>query len=320
MEMMAAANMGEKDMKWTTWPNFCRLQVFCMILAVLAILLLVHSFHQLEHLDHNTVSGLSWIRETGDQQSSSPTTNVTRKKYCGYEHQTLSKREQAEEESLLAAIKWATPPAERIPFIKSTDPAHSSFVILNAHVPFKVGNQLEVLVHMKDFQGKPKQYGGDYIQAKIHSPLLKAGAIGRIVDYQNGLYKVFFTLLWPGEVRVSVSLVHPSEGIQILQRLQEERPDRVYFKSLFRSGSTSETTVCNVCLPGELPVCNFTDLYTGEPWFCYKPRKLSCTSRISHAKGGYQKGLLSANESLFFQTYVCSYISLSHTHIFFKLM
>nr|XP_008161744.1 NXPE family member 3 isoform X6 [Chrysemys picta bellii] len=284
------------------WPSFCRLQVFCMILAVLAILVLVYNFRQLEHLDHNTVSALNWIKETGDQQSSSPTTKTTQKHYCDYEHQTLSKREQAEEESLFAAIQWPNPPVGKIPFIRSTDPAHSNFVIVNSHVRFKVGDQLEVSVHMKDFQGKPKQYGGDYIQARIHSPLLKAGATGRVVDDQNGFYKIFFTLLWPGEVRVSVSLVHPSEGIQVLQRLREERPDRVYFKSLFRSGSTSETTVCNVCLPGDLPVCNFTDLYTGEPWFCYKPRKLSCASRINHAKGGYQKSLLTPSESLFFQT------------------
>ncbi|KAM9170213.1 NXPE family member 3 [Pangshura tecta] len=284
------------------WPSFCRLQVFCMILTALAFLLLVYNFHQLEHLDHNTVSALNWIKETGDQQSSSPTTKTTRKQYCDYEHQTLSKREQAEEESLIAAIQWPNPPVGKIPFIRSTDPAHSNFVIVNSHVRFQVGDQLEVRVHMKDFQGKPKQYGGDYIQARIHSPLLKAGATGRVVDDQNGFYKVFFTLLWPGEVRVSVSLVHPSEGIQVLQRLREEKPDRVYFKSLFRSGSTSETTVCNVCLPGDLPVCNFTDLYTGEPWFCYKPRKLSCASRINHAKGGYQKGLLTPSESLFFQT------------------
>lgn len=158
---------------------------------------------------------------------------------------------------------------------------------------------------MKDFQGKPKQYGGDYLQARIHSPGLKAGAAGRIVDCHNGLYKIFFTLLWPGEVKVSVSLVHPSEAVQVLQRLREERPDRVYFKSSFKSGRYSETTECNVCLPGGLPVCNFTDPYTGEPWFCYKPRKLSCASRISHAKGGYLKGLLTREESLFFQRFVC---------------
>ncbi|NWI13190.1 NXPE3 protein, partial [Crypturellus soui] len=284
------------------WRDSFRLQIFCLLLAILAIVVLVHNFLQLEHLDDATVSGSSWITANNDRQTLSRTTGIARKLYCGYERQRLSKREQAEEESLLAALLWPKPPDDEIPFIQSTDPAHSDFVIVKPGVLFKVGDQLEVLVRMKDFRGKPKQYGGDYLQARIHSPLLKAGAVGRVVDCHNGFYKVFFTLLWPGEVKVSVSLVHPSEAIQVLLRLREERPDRVYFKSSFKSGRFSETTECNVCLPGDLPVCNFTDLYTGEPWFCYKPRKLSCASRISHAKGGYQKGLLTQEESLFFQS------------------
>uniref|UniRef100_A0A8C8AIB4 Neurexophilin and PC-esterase domain family member 3 n=1 Tax=Otus sunia TaxID=257818 RepID=A0A8C8AIB4_9STRI len=271
-----------------------------------ACLVLASQFHVIffspQHLDDDTVSGSSWITENNVQHSLSQTTKTTRKPYCGYKQQTLSRREQAEQESLLAAIQWPKPPDGKIAFVQSTDPAHSDFVIVKPSGFFKVGDQLEVLVHMKDFHGKPKQYGGDYLQARIHSPLLKAGATGRIVDCHNGLYKVFFTLLWPGEVKVSVSLVHPSEAIQVLLRLREERPDRVYFKSSFKSGRYSETTECNICLPGDLPVCNFTDLYTGEPWFCYKPRKLSCASRISHAKGGYQKGLLTQEESLFFQS------------------
>ncbi|XP_009673397.2 NXPE family member 3 [Struthio camelus] len=284
------------------WRDSFRLQIFCLLLAVLAIVVLVHNFLQLEHLDDITVSGSNWITENNDRHTLSQKTKTARKLYCGYEQQTLSKREQAEEESLLAAIRWPKPPEGKIAFVQSTDPARSDFVIVKPSALFKVGDQLEVLIRMRDFQGKPKQYGGDYLQARIHSPLLKAGAAGRVVDCHNGFYKVFFTLLWPGEVKVSVSLVHPSEAIQVLLRLREERPDRVYFKSSFKSGRFSETTECNVCLPGDLPVCNFTDLYTGEPWFCYKPRKLSCASRISHAKGGYQKGLLTQEESLFFQS------------------
>ncbi|XP_025760646.1 NXPE family member 3-like, partial [Oreochromis niloticus] len=33
----------------------------------------------------------------------------------------------------------------------------------------------------------------------------------------------------------------------------------------------------------EQPVCNYTDLRTGEPWFCYKPKNLSCDTRINHS-------------------------------------
>uniref|UniRef100_A0A670Y3C9 Neurexophilin and PC-esterase domain family member 3 n=1 Tax=Pseudonaja textilis TaxID=8673 RepID=A0A670Y3C9_PSETE len=230
-----------------------------------------------------------------------------RKLYCGYEQQVLSNIEQEEEESLFAALQWAKPPENKVPFVRSTDPSHSSFIILNNHTNFKVGDQLEVIVHMRDYEGNPKRYGGDYLQSRIHSADLKAGAIGRTVDYQNGSYRIFFTLLWPGAVTVSVSLVHPSEGIQLLQRLQEEKPDRAYFKSLFKSGRISEVTICNVCLPGDMPVCNFTDSYTGEPWFCYKPRRLSCATRINHFKGGYKKGLLTSEETTILM-YVSSFL------------
>lgn len=267
---------------------------------MLMVVVLVVNVTQVEYLDHETLSE-TFIDSSG-QYISSQATGITRTPYCGYEHQTLSSRERSEEDALLAASKWQVPDAGPVPFVKSTDPSSSYFVILNSAASFRVGSQLEVLVHVQDFQGRPKKYGGDYLQARIHSPKLQAGAVGRVVDYQNGFYKVFFTLLWPGRVRVSISLVHPSEGIRVLQHLQEERPDRVYFKSLFRSGRISETVKCNVCLPGSLPLCNFTDLYTGEPWFCFKPKKLPCSSRINHFKGGYLKGLLSAADSAFFQS------------------
>ncbi|XP_012635122.1 NXPE family member 3 isoform X4 [Microcebus murinus] len=282
------------------WTSFFKLRLFCCLLAVLMVVVLVINVTQVEYLDHETVSA-TFIDSSG-QFVSSQVTGISRNPYCGYEHQTLSNRERVEEDSLLAALQWQVPDVGPVPFVKSTDPSSSYFVILNSAAFFNVGSQLEVLVHVQDFQRKPKKYGGDYLQARIHSPKLQAGAVGRVVDYQNGFYKVFFTLLWPGKVKVSVTLVHPSEGIRVLQYLQEEKPDRVYFKSLFRSGRISETTECNVCLPGSLPLCNFTDLYTGEPWFCFKPKKLPCSSRINHFKGGYLKGLLTASESAFFQS------------------
>ncbi|KAK9525510.1 hypothetical protein VZT92_016206 [Zoarces viviparus] len=95
-------------------------------------------------------------------------------------------------------------------------------------------------------------------------------------------------------------LVHPSEGISVLNRLTREQPDRVYFKSLFHSGSLSETTLCNVCLrPTKQPMCNYTDLRTGEPWFCYKPKNLSCDARIIHSMGGYTNNLKAKEKALF---------------------
>ncbi|XP_056412249.1 NXPE family member 3 [Hyla sarda] len=281
------------------WCTLYRFQICFVLIFLLVVLVLVSNIHLVEHLNHRMGLEPGWTEVHSDTAHSlSP---VNRNHHCDYRLQILSKSEYEEQKSLLKILEWPGPLHET-EFMKSSDAAHSHFVILQSQSSFKVGDVVEVLVRMHDFEGNPKPYGGDYLQAKIHSPFLKAGAVGKVLDHQNGFYSVYFTLLWPGRVTVSVILVHPSEGIQVLQRLREDKPDRVYFKSLFRSGDFSETTMCNVCLPKKQPSCNYTDLKTGEPWFCYKPEKLSCSSRVNHAKGGYMKNLLNFHDNMFFQS------------------
>ncbi|XP_078089048.1 NXPE family member 3-like isoform X2 [Mustelus asterias] len=221
---------------------------------------------------------------------------------CGYQNHSFTPEERSEGTFLMKMIQWPSPPDPAVTFLKSSDPAHVRFVILNSTKTFYVGDQLQVMLQMNDFEGRPKQYGGDYLQGRIHSPDLKAGSAGTVIDNQNGFYYINFHLSWPGKVEVSVSLVHPSEGIQALERLRKERPQRVYLTSGFKYRGISETTVCNLCLPRTKPLCNFTDPRTGEPWFCYKPKKLPCSVRINHAKGGYEKDLLVGEEKRYFRS------------------
>ncbi|XP_071992164.1 NXPE family member 3 [Engystomops pustulosus] len=282
------------------WCTFYRFQICFVLICLLVVLVLVSNIHLVEHLNPRRGLEPEWMEVHGDAAYSlSP---GKRRQYCDYRPQFLSKSEYEEQKSLLKLLEWPRPPHDKTEFMKSTDVAHSHFVILKSQSSFKVGDILEVLVRMHDYEGNPKHYGGDYLQAKIHSPLLKAGAVGKVLDHHNGFYSVYFALLWPGRVTVSVILVHPSEGIHVLQRLREDRPDRVYFKSLFRTVNVSETAICNVCLPKKQPLCNYTDLKTGEPWFCYKPDKMSCSSRVNHAKGGYIKNLLTFHDNMFFQS------------------
>ncbi|CAB1333970.1 unnamed protein product [Coregonus sp. 'balchen'] len=225
--------------------------------------------------------------------------------YCGQEP---SPEEVLEEHDLLESIAWPQPQPHSVNvFLNQTsDPAHSLFVILPAggKREWHVGDQLEALVHMHDFQGRPKSYGGDFLLARLHSPKLGAGVVGQVLDHRNGTYSAIFPLLWQGSAQVEVTLVHPSEAVHVLGRLREERPDRIFFKSLFRSGKLSQTTVCNLCLPtNQEPLCNYTDPHTGEPWYCYKPKLLSCDTRINHAsRGNYVKHLLTNKEALLFQS------------------
>uniref|UniRef100_A0A668AD51 Neurexophilin and PC-esterase domain family member 3 n=1 Tax=Myripristis murdjan TaxID=586833 RepID=A0A668AD51_9TELE len=212
-------------------------------------------------------------------------------------HQQLS----PDERRLLDSIAWPETPPLPVPIsLKATsDPTHSTFTILpvRAGGQWYVGDELEALIQIGDFQGRPKHFGGDFLVARLHDQTLGAGVAGRVVDHLNGYYTAVFPLLWEG--RAQVTLVHPSEAITVLRRLNMEYPDRVEFKSLFRSGSVSETMVCNICLPQNQPLCNYTDLHTGEPWFCYKPKNLSCDTRINHYKGYVSQNLMAKEETLF---------------------
>lgn len=221
--------------------------------------------------------------------------------YCAHLGQEPTLQEVIEERSLLSSISWPGPIEKDLPLRLSSDPLQSFFVIQSSSEQ-RVGNQLVVDVHVMNFMGQPKKHGGDFLVARLHSPELGAGVAGQVQDHYNGNYTVIFPLLWAGKVQVEVIMVHPSEAVVVLKRLQKEQPDRVYFKSLFRSGFLSETTVCNLCLPlKQQPLCNYTDPQTGEPWYCYKPKKLGCDTRINHYKGGYKKSLLTKYEAQFFQ-------------------
>ncbi|XP_048458734.1 NXPE family member 3-like [Rhincodon typus] len=220
----------------------------------------------------------------------------------GYQNHSFTPEERSEGTLLMKMIEWPKPTSSAVPFEKSSDPAHIRFVILNSAKTFYVGDQLQVMLQMYDFEGHPKRYGGDYLQARIHTPALKAGSAGTVIDNQNGFYYINFNLSWPGKVEISVSLVHSSEGIQILKRLRDERMARVSFQSTFKNGNILETTQCNLYLPQTEPLCNFTDPRTGEPWFCYKPKNLSCSARIKCGLAGFDKGLLIGEEKRYFQS------------------
>ncbi|XP_042259444.1 NXPE family member 3-like [Thunnus maccoyii] len=218
--------------------------------------------------------------------------------------QPQSPEDALEERLLLDSIAWPETPSlpDPLSLEQTTDPAHSIFTILPEKDgrQWHVGDQLEVMIKLYDFQGHPKKSGGDVLLARLHNRGLGAGVAGQVLDHLNGSYSAVFSLLWEGSAQVEVTLVHPSEAVTVLQRLTKEQPDRVYFKSVFRSGSVSETTTCNVFLhPTQQPLCNYTDLHAGEQWFCYKPKKLSCDTRINHSTGGVNPKLKAKEKNLF---------------------
>ncbi|XP_020384706.2 NXPE family member 3-like isoform X3 [Rhincodon typus] len=303
-------SMDDHSTKETILPCYVHRSLF-ILLILMTVLMLILNLRNMKY-DKYSISGseskwrsyptpkfYSAVRQKVETRNLHWTDRLVQ---CGYQNHSFTPEERSEGTLIMKMIEWPKPPNSSVPFQKSSNPAHVRFVILNSAKTFYVGDQLQVMLQMYDFEGHPKRYGGDYLQARIHTPALKAGSAGTVIDNENGIYYINFNLSWPGKVEVSVLLVHPSEGIQALKRLREERPERVYFKSAFKYRGTSETTTCNLNLPPSKPLCNFTDVRTGEPWFCYKPKKLPCSARINHAKGGYEKNLLIGEERHYFQS------------------
>uniref|UniRef100_A0A3Q2GR65 Neurexophilin and PC-esterase domain family member 3 n=1 Tax=Cyprinodon variegatus TaxID=28743 RepID=A0A3Q2GR65_CYPVA len=215
---------------------------------------------------------------------------------------SLSPKEDYILDGLKDAMYWPETPTLKSNFSlnDTSDPDHSTFTILprSKGGNWQVGDQLRVLIRICDFHGHTKRTGGDVLFARLHNSTLHAGVAGHMVDHLNGFYFAVFPLLWEGSAQVT--LVHPSEAVTVLHKLTQEQPDRIYFQSHFKLGSISETTTCNVCLnSNQQKLCNYTDIKTGEPWFCYKPKILGCDNRMTHSKGRFRQNINPMEEKLF---------------------
>ncbi|XP_060086533.1 NXPE family member 3-like [Heteronotia binoei] len=208
---------------------------------------------------------------------------------------------EAEElQRLLPLLEWPAPPWNAGAFDSSTSPKKSHYQLWHPQHNYTMGNTLLVVLEARDHCGQPKPYGGDFFQAKVHSPELKASVAGTVEDHRNGTYTLAFPLLWVGAVQVSVSLIHSSEAVALLRHVRHSQPSTVAFWGYYvKPGQLSpeERTECNVHpLPG--PTCQYADAGTGERWFCAQPQHLPCSALVYHSAGLY-KDAVSKTESAF---------------------
>ncbi|KAG7331328.1 hypothetical protein KOW79_005297 [Hemibagrus wyckioides] len=245
-----------------------RLSLIFVLLAVVGFILLISNITSLEDFNDQLTSTFYKIQSSIHSAFETPDNvllaevNYT---YCAQFVQKPTAEEAIEERHLFNSIAWPDPPVKDLPAEFSSNPAKSYYVV-QGEPEQHIGGQLVVNVHVHNFLGLPKRHGGDFLTARLHSPKLGAGVVGKVHDHNDGNYTVLFPLLWAGEVQVEITMVHPSEAVAVLKRLRKEQTHTMIFKSQFRSGDLSETTECDMCLPhNQKPLCNYTDLETGEP-------------------------------------------------------
>ncbi|XP_023663570.2 NXPE family member 4-like isoform X3 [Paramormyrops kingsleyae] len=182
-------------------------------------------------------------------------------------------------EDVMLSLQWDLPPTSVWESVQNTSsPAWSTVSLEHLQAQYCMGDTLDVRVDMRDHSGRPKTHGGDFILARIHSPKLQASAAGAVTDLRNGSYRVRFTLLWPGEVQVSVLLMHSSEAVQALWRSRQLNYNKITHKGNFVKGSKTETSECGFQLNASKSLCEYKDERDGESYACYTPPTLPCHS------------------------------------------
>ncbi|XP_076781164.1 NXPE family member 1-like isoform X1 [Arvicanthis niloticus] len=220
---------------------------------------------------------------TGHQQDKSPTETE------------LKVRE------ILEKLDRQIPPRPFTHLNTTTSAAHSTAAILNPRDTYCVGDQLDILVEARDYLRNRKGYGGDFLRARMSSPALKAGASGKVTDFNNGTYLVRFTLFWEGPVSLSILLMHPSEGVSALWRARNQGYGRIAFKGTFVNGTSRVTAECGLTLNSSNEPCKY--LYRGgeQVFYCMKPLHMPCEALTHVCTRQQGVSYLTAKEKDLFQ-------------------
>nr|XP_045726972.1 NXPE family member 4-like [Mirounga angustirostris] len=160
----------------------------------------------------------------------------------------------------------------------TTSATHSTATILHSRDTYCRGDQLDILLEARDRLERRKEYGGDFLRARMSSPALKAGASGKVTDFNNGTYLVSFTLFWEGWVSLSLLLIHPSEGVSALWRARNQGYDRVIFTGQFASGTSHVNTDCALVLNSSAELCEYLDAQDQEAFYCVRPQHMPCAA------------------------------------------
>ncbi|KAL1781644.1 NXPE family member 2 isoform X2 [Sigmodon hispidus] len=202
---------------------------------------------------------------------------------------------------ILEKLNQQIPPRPFNNFRTTTSAQNSRATILNPRDTYCIGDQLDVLLVAKDYFGHRKEYGGDFLRARIFSPALKAGASGKVTDFNNGTYLVSFTLFWEGLVSLSVLLIHPSEGVSALWRARNQGYDRIIFTGQFLNGTSSVFTECGLILNTHVEQCQYLDARDHEAFYCLKPPRVPCQALTHMKTKNSDVSYLSLKEKLLFR-------------------
>ncbi|XP_045159620.2 NXPE family member 3-like [Mercenaria mercenaria] len=152
--------------------------------------------------------------------------------------------------------------------------------------PYKVydiGDKIYVRATLFDSFGKQKSTGGDHLRARIWNS--NASAPGVVYDHNNGSYTLIFEALWSGRSWISATISYTREAITAFYRITSEVVSLIYIMAMYKANNFEEDALCHpdvnhlITRAKYKDACNFTNLNSGMPWYCGKPKSpnLKCS-------------------------------------------
>ncbi|XP_073539402.1 NXPE family member 4-like isoform X2 [Phyllobates terribilis] len=243
---------------------------FLVITCIAFVCILVLSF--MHHMRSFQLSATHWISQSQHFAFSTQCKNFTQTETNGINEKV---------NRLFDAINQEIPQVNFTDVNVVTCGTKSRATILNHTSTYCVRDTLIVQVEMFNFLGKKKTYGGDFLRAHIFSPELEAGASGRVEDFNNGTYNVYFTLFWEGLVKISIILLHPSEAVSILWKVRNIDYGYISFVGTFLNNTKEVHTQCGFYLNSKEELCKYEDKKYGEVFNCVRPSQVPCEAFIS---------------------------------------
>ncbi|XP_077989314.1 NXPE family member 3-like [Glandiceps talaboti] len=145
---------------------------------------------------------------------------------------------------------------------------------------FRKGDYIQVIMEAYDEYSNRRLRGGDFLQGLMTNEKLGTRTGGRVFDYGNGTYSIYFYAAWKGDATITIRLVCYREAILYQNFLNSFENKRSGFQASFRDDKLEEIRNCS--LSNELAIwqdkCGYVNPSSlGKTvLLCDKPEKLSC--------------------------------------------
>ncbi|XP_077985275.1 NXPE family member 3-like [Glandiceps talaboti] len=148
---------------------------------------------------------------------------------------------------------------------------------------FKVGDYIHIVIEAFDNNGRRRQRGGDFFEPVMYNTKLEKSTAGRVVDYGNGTYSVYFYAAWQGTAYFNINLAFTREAILFLNHDILYAEAQGVWKATFSNGNISKITNCSILSEGTWgDVCEYTNpTALGKTVFiCTRPENFTCENFV----------------------------------------